>query len=136
MGLTKKCNFLKNGYTLGRPQKWVVFLGNFLHSERSPIVSCVHHFLKLSQILFRKKVRMILVSHLSFRLTRFFCGYCTEVLYTLYRALKIPAHSLSFYLLKPNLYNKFSGTARLIRRSMKLLLIFISYMYCHASRIL
>ena len=37
-GFNRKCNFSKNGYTLGCPQKErVTLLGDFLHSECSPM---------------------------------------------------------------------------------------------------
>ena len=53
-----------------RPQKvWVAFCVIFSFPLLYP-VSCVHHFWKLSIILYRKKIVTILVHQ-----ARFFCGY-------------------------------------------------------------
>ena len=61
MGLTKKNLFSKNGYTLGPPEnKWVAFLGNFLHSECSPTYPVYTTFENLAKYYLGKKLGQFL----------------------------------------------------------------------------
>ena len=57
MGLTKKCNFWKNGCISGPSEnKWVAFLGNFLHSECSRMFPVYSTFENLAKYYLGKKL--------------------------------------------------------------------------------
>ena len=57
MGLTKKCHFSKNVYTLGSLEnKWVACIHNFLHSECSPMHPVHTTFEKLAKYYLGKKL--------------------------------------------------------------------------------